>query len=100
MASHSINSSGKIGSSGGYYARWIREMGDQKQRLFKGKTPGRELLVVLRVRGPGRHDPDQVVIAGARDREVHLERPRARGGSEDLLGIGHLLPPELDRGPC
>src|SRR5258705_2597519 len=47
MASHSIDPSGKIGSSDGYCAGWIREMGDQKERLFKGKTPGRELLAAL-----------------------------------------------------
>src|SRR5829696_3917805 len=44
MVSHFLDPSGKIGSSGDHYAGWIREMGDQKQRLFKGKTPGRELL--------------------------------------------------------
>src|SRR5215210_1650919 len=44
IAIHSDDPSGKMGSSGGYYAGWIREMGDQNQRLFKEKTPGRELL--------------------------------------------------------
>jgi hypothetical protein len=44
MVSHFLDPSGKMGSSGEYDARWIREMGDQKQRHFKGKTPGRELL--------------------------------------------------------
>src|SRR3954470_14060553 len=44
MVSHFLDPSGKMGSSGEHYAGWIREMGDQKQRLFKGKTPGRELL--------------------------------------------------------
>jgi predicted nuclease of restriction endonuclease-like (RecB) superfamily len=44
MASHSIDPGGKMGSSGGYYVGWIREMGDQKQQLFKEKTQGRELL--------------------------------------------------------
>jgi hypothetical protein len=37
MVSHSLDSIGKMGSSGGHYAGGIREMGDQKQRLFKGK---------------------------------------------------------------
>src|SRR5829696_4769968 len=45
MVSHLLNPSGKMGSSGEHYAGWIREMGDQKQRLFKGKTPDRELLL-------------------------------------------------------
>src|SRR4051794_37865454 len=44
MVSHFLDPSGKMGSSGEHYAGWIREMGAQKQRLFKGKTPGRELL--------------------------------------------------------
>src|SRR5215210_7474698 len=44
MVCRSIDPSDKMGSSGEHYAGWIREMGDQKQRLFKGKTPGRELL--------------------------------------------------------
>jgi hypothetical protein len=44
MVSHSLDPSGKLGSSGAYYEGRIREMGDQKQRRFKGKTPGRELL--------------------------------------------------------
>src|SRR3954463_8276999 len=46
MVSHFLDPGGKMGSSGEHYAGWIREMGDQKQRLFKGKTPGRELLVL------------------------------------------------------
>src|SRR3954447_20644013 len=44
MVSHSLDPSGKMGSSGEYSAGWIREMEDQKQRLFKGITPDRELL--------------------------------------------------------
>src|SRR3954451_21759258 len=44
MVSHFLDPSGKMGSSGGHYAGCIREMGDQKQRLVKGKAPGRELL--------------------------------------------------------
>jgi hypothetical protein len=44
MVSHSIDPGGKMGSSGGYYVGWIREMGDQKQRRFKEKTQSRELL--------------------------------------------------------
>jgi hypothetical protein len=44
MVSHFLDPSGKMGSSGEHYEGWICEMGDQKQRLFKGKTPGRELL--------------------------------------------------------
>src|SRR3954470_4949696 len=44
MVSHLLDPSGKMGRSGEHHAGWIREMGDQKQRLFKGKTPGRELL--------------------------------------------------------
>jgi hypothetical protein len=48
MVSHLLDPSGKMGRSGEHYAGWIREMGDQKQRLFKGKTPGRELLAPLR----------------------------------------------------
>lgn len=44
MVSHFLDPSGKMGSSGEHDARWLREMGDQNQRLFKGKTPGRELL--------------------------------------------------------
>src|SRR3954462_6534066 len=46
IVSHFLDPSGKMGSSGEHYAGWIREMGDQKQRLFKGKTPGRELLAM------------------------------------------------------
>src|SRR3954454_11077264 len=46
MVSHRLDPGGKMGSSGEHYARWIREMGNPKQRLFKGKTPGRELLVL------------------------------------------------------
>src|SRR3954447_789361 len=30
MAGPSVDPSGKMGSSGGYYEGWIREMGDQK----------------------------------------------------------------------
>src|SRR4051812_38691948 len=45
MVSHCLDPSGKMGSPGEHYAPWIREMGNPKQRLFKGKTPGRELLV-------------------------------------------------------
>src|SRR3954447_8021803 len=48
MVSHLLDPSGKMGRSGEHHAGWIREMGDQKQRLFKGKTPGRELLVTRR----------------------------------------------------
>src|SRR3954470_13308353 len=44
MVSHCLDPSGKMGSPGEHYAPWIREMGNPKQRLFKGKTPGRELL--------------------------------------------------------
>src|SRR3954470_18903616 len=44
MVSHRLDPGGKMGSSGEHYARWIREMGNPKQRFFKGKTPGRELL--------------------------------------------------------
>src|SRR5450759_297011 len=46
MASHSISSGGKIGSSGKHYVQWIYEMEDQNKRLFQGKTPGRELLAI------------------------------------------------------
>src|SRR3954451_25112953 len=45
IVSHFLDPSGKMGSSGEHYAGGIRERGDQKQRLFKGKTPGRELLI-------------------------------------------------------
>src|SRR3954452_7119158 len=52
MVSHLLDPSGKMGRSGEHHAGWIREMGDQKQRLFKGKTPGRELLVGKENNGP------------------------------------------------
>src|SRR3954453_11769612 len=45
MVSHRLDPGGKMGSSGEHDARWIREMGNPKQRLFKGTTPGRELLM-------------------------------------------------------
>src|SRR4051794_29922593 len=44
MVSHRLDPSGKMGSPGEHDAPGIREMGNPKQRLFKGKTPGRELL--------------------------------------------------------
>src|ERR1700682_1932727 len=44
ITSHSIGTSGKMESSGKYYARWMCEIGDQEPRLFRGKTPDRELL--------------------------------------------------------
>src|SRR3954454_22458997 len=47
MVSHSLDPSVKLGDSGAYYEGRIREMGDQKQRRFRGKTPGRELLTTL-----------------------------------------------------
>src|SRR3954464_6471471 len=48
IVSHFLDPGGKMGSSGEHDGGWIREMGDQKQRLFKGKTPGRELLEFTR----------------------------------------------------
>src|SRR3954466_14641993 len=45
MVSHRLDPGGKMGSSGEHYAPGIREMGNPKPRLFKGTTPGRELLV-------------------------------------------------------
>src|SRR4051812_26327544 len=49
MVSHSLDPGGKMGGPGEHYAGAIREMGDQKQPLFKGKTPGRELLTSRRI---------------------------------------------------
>src|SRR5215210_7008014 len=85
MVSHSLDPSGKLGSSGTHYEGRLREMGDQKQRLFKGKTPGRELLVQQQVavladdvhqladhrRGTG-HSHALGVTPGAADRVVDL----------------------------
>src|SRR5271157_2888499 len=39
MASHSISSGGKIGSSGKHYARRVCEMGDQNKRDVSDKNP-------------------------------------------------------------
>src|SRR4051794_12246676 len=44
MASRSVSSGGKIGSSGKYYAPRVCEMGDQNKHVFRAKTAGRELL--------------------------------------------------------
>src|SRR3954449_12281754 len=57
MVSHFLDPGGKIGGSGEHNARGIREMGDEKQRLFQGKTLGRELLVKPPVRGGGTAPP-------------------------------------------
>src|SRR5215210_7098266 len=67
MVSHFLDPSGKIGSSGEHYAGWIREMGDQKQRLFKGKTPGRELLA-CNASSPTAAGPDEQQPASTTDR--------------------------------
>src|SRR6266540_3046792 len=45
IASHSISSGGKIGSSGKHCVTWIYDVEDENRRLFQGKTSGRELLV-------------------------------------------------------
>src|SRR4051794_14077863 len=70
MVSHSLDPSDKMGSSGEYYAGWIREMGDQKQRLFKGKTPGRELLQEQIRRGLPDPDPRCQDLPGPLERII------------------------------
>src|SRR5271157_4110115 len=47
IASHSINSGGKIGGSGKHCVKWNYDVEDENRRLFQGKTPGRELLKLL-----------------------------------------------------
>src|SRR5208283_4698679 len=44
IASHSISSGGKIGSSGKHCVKWIHDVEDENRRLFQGKTSGREWL--------------------------------------------------------
>src|SRR4051812_44379515 len=81
MVSHFLNPSGKMGGSGEHYAGWIRDMGDQKQRLFKEKTPGRELLRccttleplrpgVLTPQFPGRSRPTRDLTTADNSRNV------------------------------
>src|SRR5215204_3125453 len=79
MVSHFLDPSGKMGSSGEHYAGWIREMGDQKQRLFKGKTPGRESLVIAQVRDYHRSRASIGPRAGRAERPIgrfYASRPR------------------------